>query len=163
MFQRAVQTSLQNLELNGAPWIPPDTTIAVGTDRIIVATNTLISIYTKDTFELISRTGGTFGSSLGDYADPWLVWDEYAKRFWFIEFAYGDLYYDIRLFVSKLKVPTQLKISTDIYLILLTTISLIIPNLDLIKNMFIILLTNMKQKQATNLSNRQHIFSRKIL
>jgi hypothetical protein len=74
---------------------PPDPTIAVGPNNIVVAVNTLVNIFDKSGNLLASQNLADFFAKLGppaadDTFDPWLVFDPYINRFWLIAASCTD-------------------------------------------------------------------------
>jgi hypothetical protein len=68
--------------------IPPDPTLAVGKDRIIIMVNSMVTIYEKSTKEtLYSAFGGDFfGVSPVRPGDVWAIYDQLSKRFFLLGF-----------------------------------------------------------------------------
>ena len=77
---------------------PPDPILAVGPDRIVTAVNRMVKIMNKETMEVLffNKSSIFFTNSplnqnvsLGGNGgnDPWIVYDQFSKRFWIVTFS----------------------------------------------------------------------------
>ncbi len=95
-------------------FIPPDPTLAVGTNQIVAAVNTDIAIYDKATgnelfIQNMNGSTGFFGSvgATTTVFDPWIIYDDDSQRFFVVAIdTASNIESNVFLAVSKTSTPT---------------------------------------------------------
>jgi len=107
-------TKLENAVPNITGYFPPDPILAVGPKTAITMVNTSIAIFNKKTLERIYFDSLTNFFESESSGDPWIVYDEYSKRFVLCDFSVApdSSFTLLRVGVSKNSTP---KNSKDFY------------------------------------------------
>ena len=78
--------------------IPPDPTMAVGPYQVVIATNDGYAAFDKNGTAVPNTTpclgscslGSFFTNAVAGLFDPWLVYDQYINRYWFLTVSEND-------------------------------------------------------------------------